>query len=117
MMKGTKRDVALVVILSIITCGIYALYWMYVTQEEVNNYLGEQDLSGAMVVLLTFVTCGIYGWIWYYQIGQKIQKAQVKAAVHGNDESILYLILAIVGLSIVSLAIIQNNLNKIWETA
>ncbi|MGL4737962.1 MAG: DUF4234 domain-containing protein [Cellulosilyticaceae bacterium] len=116
-MKGIKRDVAVVVILTIVTCGIYSLYWMYVTHEEVNAYLSEQDLSGALVVLLSLITCGIYGWIWYYQLGQKIQKAQIKATGYGNDDSVLYLILAIFGFSIVSQAIGQHNLNKVWENA
>lgn len=32
-----QRSVATVIILSIVTCGIYALYWLYVTAEDLEN--------------------------------------------------------------------------------
>ena len=32
-----NRSVALVIILSLVTCGIYGLYWIYVTAEALEN--------------------------------------------------------------------------------
>ena len=113
-MKGKERNVALVIIFSILTCGIYSFYWLYATTEDVNYYLGDNDTSGGLVVLFSIITCGIYLLYWYYKIGKRISYSQEKAGVRVSDDSIVFLLLSIFGLSIVSTAIIQSNLNKIW---
>ncbi len=115
-MKGTNRSVAGVIILSILTCGIYHLYWVYATTNEINYYLGEDDTSGGMVILFSIITCGIYSLYWYYKMGKKVQAVQLRALGNGSDDSVLYLILSIFGFAIVSNAIIQSNLNKAWDT-
>ncbi len=104
----TKRDVALVVILSIITCGFYTLFWIVVTQDDLNNELKELDEpSGIMVLLLTIITCGIYGIYWYYKIGVRVSN------LTGEENlGILNLVLCIAQLSIIGIALTQNALNK-----
>ncbi len=37
-----QRDFALFLILSIVTCGIYGLYWMYVMIKDFNDHLSRQ---------------------------------------------------------------------------
>lgn len=113
-MKGITRSIAGLIILSILTCGIYHLYWMYVTTNEINEYLSQEDTSGGMVLVFSFITCGIYTIYWYYSMGKKIQAVQCKTLGIGNDDSLLYLLLCVFGLSIVSSAIIQSNLNNAW---
>lgn len=114
-LKGNERSVFSVIFLTIITCGIYNLYWIYATTNETNDYLEDGDTSGVMVLIYNLLTCGIYGVYWYYKMGKRIQAIQEKSGNYGNDDSVLYLILCIFGLGIVSNAIIQSNLNKIWE--
>lgn len=114
-MKGTTRSVFEVIIFSILTCGIYHLYWIYATTNELNDYLRDDDTSGGLVILYSILTCGIYGIYWYYKMGKKILDAQRLALGYGNDDSVLYLILCILGLSLVSSAIMQSNLNKVWQ--
>ena len=58
-----KRNVALCVIFSIVTFGIYGLYWM----AQINNCANEladppKKTGGGVAVLLTIVTLGIYGF-------------------------------------------------------
>ena len=54
---GAIREPLMVAILSIITCGIYALYWYYKSFEEMKEHSGE-GLGGVVGVLLAFF-CGI----------------------------------------------------------
>ncbi len=117
-MKGTTRGIVQVILLSLVTCGIYNLYWIAVTHDEVNAYIGEEDMSGAMVVLLSIITCGIYGFVWYYQIGKKLQilQSRVSGGLQATDDSVVYLLLAIFGFGIVATGIIQNNLNRAWQS-
>lgn len=111
-----KKNIALSIILSIVTCGIYGLYWLAVMAEDLNKASAEQDTSGGLVVVLTIITCGIYGWYWLYKAGQKIEVAQGNRNFpYVNNQGIAYIILGIFGFSIVAYALIQNELNKIAE--
>ena len=108
------KNIALCIILSLITCGIYALYWIYTANEDmkvISNTPG--DTSGGMVILLSIVTCGIYEWFWLYKQGQKVDNAKVARGQASGNSAILYLILSIFGLSIVTMAIMQNEINEL----
>lgn len=49
------------ILLTIVTCGIYGLYWFVCITDDTNEMSGENELAGGgMALLLTLVTCGIY---------------------------------------------------------
>ncbi len=102
----TQRSIATSIILSIVTCGIYAYYWMYKMTQEITEYNNENANPGIELVF-SLVTCGIYYIYWNYKMGKRIAQAQSSS----SDDSMLYLILSIFGLGIVSLAIMQNHMN------
>ena len=110
-----NRNIAVCIILSIVTCGLYGLYWLACLANDVNTVSGRQgDLSGGMVVLLSIVTCGIYELFWLYRAGEKV--SYIKARNTGypdNSAAVLYLVLGILGVGIVSLCLIQNELNQV----
>ena len=105
----TPRSIPLCIIFTLITCGIYGIYWMIKLNDEVNIVSGEpQATSGGIVFLLTIVTCGIYGLYWLYKMGERCDRIK---GVNGSS-GILYLILGLVGFSIISYCLIQDTLNK-----
>lgn len=108
----SKRDVAMAIILSIITCGLYGIYWFIVMTDESNNVSDEKTSSGGLAFLYTLVTCGIYRLYWNYKMGQKLYLAGKKYNLPISDNSVLYLILAIFGLDIVNYCLIQSDLNR-----
>lgn len=105
------RNIGVVILLSLITCGIYTLYWMYVVTEEISYLTGDSSFTGGKVLLYTLITCGIYTYFWYYIVGSKLMVAQKNHDRMVKDNSIIYLLLAIFGLGIISNAIIQNEIN------
>ena len=107
-----NRNIALAIVFSIITCGIYGLYWFVVMTDESNKVSGDNGTSGGLALLFTILTCGIYGIYWYYKMGQKMYQAGKMHNKEISDNSILYLILGIFGFGIISYALIQNDLNK-----
>ena len=112
-MQITKRDIAISIILSLVTCGIYTYYWMYKLTEE-SNYLSQDNtLDPALSIVFSLITCGIYSYYWVYKVGQNIAKAQARHNRNINDNAVLYLILAIFGFSIVDFALIQNDINDL----
>lgn len=108
-----ERNIAMCIILSFVTCGIYLLYWIFCLAEETNTAAGAEGTSGIMVIVLGTVTCGIYYLYWAYKQGEKLDTAKQNRGMETSDSKILYLILYIFGLGIVSLALMQNELNKL----
>ena len=107
-----RRDIAITIILSIVTCGIYAIYWFIMMTEDVNTLTDDHKTSGGLAFVLTLVTCGIYGYFWAYSMGKRIYTYQQAKGEVASDNSVLYLVLQIFGLGIVTSALIQSELNK-----
>ena len=107
------RDIAIAIILSIVTCGIYGIFWIISLTNDANKVADRPtDTSGGMVILLTLITCGIYGIYWNYKMGQKIYEAGQRYNKSISDNSVLYLVLSLFGLQIVNYALMQSYLNK-----
>lgn len=112
-----KRSIALCIVLSIVTCGIYAIYWFICMVNEVNLVSDDKEaMSGGVVFLLSIVTCSIYLWVWMYQAGDRLNKAKAMRGMPTDSSlGIIYLLLSIFGLQIISYALIQNELNKVAQ--
>ena len=108
-----QRNIALCIVFSIITFGIYALYWFVCLTNDANQESGQTDAtSGGVALLLTIVTCNIYGWFWAYKMGEKVDIIKTKNGQSAGNSSILFLLLQLCGLGIVSYAIMQDTINK-----
>ena len=111
-----KRDIAISIVLSIVTCGIYGIYWFIVLTNDVNEITdNKQDTSGGICFLLTLVTCGIYGIYWAYQVGENIERTKNARGIVCSNTGVLYLILALFGFSIITYALAQNEINKLMD--
>ena len=106
------RNIATCIILSFVTCGIYGIIWLIDLAEDVNTLSNDHKTSGAMVFVYSLTTCGIYGFIWYYNAGKKMNQAGLANGKNISDNSTLYLILLFLGLGIVNMALIQNDINQ-----
>lgn len=108
-----QRNIAVSIILTFVTCGIYGLYWFICMNDEANMLSNDGDkTSGGMSLLLVIVTCGIYYLYWIYMMGKKLYDAGKKYNMDIQDNSVVYLVLSIFGLSIIAECLIQNDLNK-----
>lgn len=108
-----QRNIAVAILLSLVTCGIYSIYWFIVLSDDVGRANENPKISGITAFLLNIVTCGIYGIYWSYKLGKEMFEANQKHGIAANDNSVLYLILSLFGFQIVTWAIIQSELNKI----
>ena len=104
-----NRSVLAVVLLSIITCGIYELYWYYVMTEDMNKAdHTKPDVTNLIIaVLLGIITCGIYLIYWQFRFYEKSD------AVTKKNNLIVYFILSLFGFSIISNALLQSDINEI----
>ena len=113
----TKRSIPLAIVLSFITVGLYALYWVYTLTEEAHAAAGERTTaSGGMVILFSLLTCGIYSFYWLYKMGETIVMAKQKRDMTADTNlPIIYLVLALFGFGIISYALMQSALNDIID--
>ncbi len=103
-----QRSISTSIILSIVTCGIYAWYWIYKLNEAaVQNNPKEWDKSGGMVILLSIVTCGIFLLYWFYSMGKAY------APLLGEDKSTTFLLFCFIPYAgmYINLASIQGAIN------
>lgn len=107
----TKRDLIVAILLSIVTCGIYAIYWFIVLTDETNQITNQPNAtSGGLAFVFSIITCGIYYFYWSYKMGEKVDI--IKGNPNGNT-SILFLVLSLVGFGIVNYFIAQDAINNL----
>ena len=96
----TNRNPILVVILSLLTCGIYYIYWLVNSKIEMNR-LGA-TIPTAWLLIIPFVN--IY-WLWCWSQG--VEKT-TRGALTAVPAFLLIWLIAIIGAPI-----IQTYFNKV----
>lgn len=108
-----ERNIGLAIIFTIITCGLYGIYWMYSLTNEVGHLSDDPSFTGGKVILFSIITCGIYTLFWYYQLGGQIARAQQNKGYPSKDDGALLLVVALLSFGIISMAIAQSNVNRL----
>ena len=68
-----RRDMLIQVLLFIITCGIYGVYWFYQTSVEMKNLADDPDASPGLWTVLLFVPLvGFYAHYKYSDLFEDI---------------------------------------------
>lgn len=112
---GSRREPALVLVFSLLTFGIYFLWWVAAVSGETQEFLGEPDTAPGLEVLLVLFTCGLYIIYWDYKIAKKIVRMQQRVDLPSTDNAILYIVLNVLALGIINALIEQSHLNEVWE--
>ena len=109
-------NIPLYLILTILTCGIFNLYWNYRQMEACNAFLNRREFTFWIWLLLTILTCGIYHIFYQYKMGTAIVEIQHLLNRDLFDKlPILSVLVTIIGFSIVVDCIHQHELNKLVE--
>jgi len=113
---GENRNGAIVVLLSIVTCGIYMLYWYFVIMEDINKASGEQRMNSALF-LIGCIFCPPVAWIMLYQIDKNLARLARENGTHYTENFVLWLLLTFIcGIGgIVAIFQITNGFNEIWD--
>ena len=107
-MEIKNRNIVVCILLSIVTLGIYGIYWFIVMTDESNALAPKnKTTSGGKAFLLSLVTLGIYGIYWIYKLGNKVGEMS-----NGSDQGVLYVVLSLFGLAIIPYCMAQAEINK-----
>lgn len=103
-----QKNVATVVVLTIVTCGIYGLVWYYQTINALHNEGQSSNLEPIIQFILMFFYVG--GFLFGINADANINAIKAKRGLPTVDNKVLWLVLAIV--PIVQIALIQDEINK-----
>ncbi len=101
-----QRSLGMMILLFLITFGIYPLYWYIMFQVELKEKTGD-GFGGLGHFFVSIITFGIYPLYWQYAAGKRLAKQGAE------DLSIIYLILSLIGAGIINPFLMQNQANKL----
>lgn len=107
-----QRSIPLCLLLNLVTCGLYSLYWFVVLTDEVDEVTQSTGPNGIMSLILVVCTFGIYGLYWVYRLGEKLDNSRARNGAPTGNLSLIFLLLFVFGLGIIAYCIAQNELNK-----
>ena len=109
---GQVRSPVAVILLSIITIGIYALYWFYKTFQELKDHTGEG--VGGVVGLILGIFLGIVDWFLLpHEVGRMYVNAGRRRPVAALTG--LWNLIPLIG-GIIWVVKVQGALNHYWES-
>lgn len=90
-------------LLSIITCGIYGIYFLYGYVKDLNKVCegdGKESKNYIVVLLLSMITCGIYGFYWWYVQGERLYHIAPKYNVKVREKGSSILVWELLGCTV-----------------
>lgn len=108
-----KRSIATVIILGIVTCGIYSLYWLYTTAQalEDEGHSGKGISPTVLVVVSLF-----FPYIGYLLFGMaandNLNSIKTQRGLYTSDNKVVYMILGFI-IPIVLVGLVQNEINNL----
>ena len=109
-MQIEKRNVGTCIILSIVTCGIYAIIWAIKMLKEAVQVKDPND-QGTVEIILGIV----FAPVGFFMAEKKLAEGCAARGIQHEDRSVLYLVLGLFGLGIVDFAMMQSDLNGIAD--
>ncbi len=100
MYRFTYRSPIVVILLSLITCNIYFIYWLYTTSNEINDALGRKEINTTLLIvfmILSYICFPFALYILYvmYQINSAMEELGQRSGIRTQSSFILWLILSL----------------------
>ncbi len=95
-----QRDFWMFLVLNILTCGLYGLFFWYMWNEDVNRICegdGQSVPNYIIVIILGILTCGIYTYYWMYKQGNRLQANAMRYGVRIQENGSSLLLWALLG--------------------
>lgn len=107
-----KNDPIVVLILGIVTCGLYLIYWN-IKMAQVLNAVAEREVISQPIAI--FAGCCMPVNLYFYYLAGKdaLPKLYEKVGESGKDQSTLLLVLGFI-VPYVAAMIVQGEVNKLY---
>ena len=112
---GQPRGIGFAILLFIITLGIYGLYWVYKTQEEMKQHTGD-GLGGVLGLVVWILISPVSAFVIPSEVGRMYQGAGREPPITGWTGLWLFPFGLFVIPAIVWFVKVQGALNRYWES-
>jgi hypothetical protein len=109
---GKPRGIGFVIVLSIVTLGIYHLYWIFKNFAEMKDHTGR-GIGGVLGLVFAIIINPVNWFVMPSEVGKMYRSDGRIAPMTGWTG--LWMILPIVGWFVWTIKI-QGALNRYWET-
>lgn len=109
-LEGVAYNKGLVILLTIITCGLFGIYWTFQTSEDLKKYNGD-GLGGVVGVIIYLV----FSVVLMFTIPSEIEKMYQRDGRESPENAMLglWFLLPIIG-NIIWYLKVQDALNDFW---
>jgi hypothetical protein len=109
---GKNRNPIGVIVLSVITLGVYWLYWYYQVNDEVRRHEPQVQCSPGVALLAQFVPFAHF--VSHYNTGTRIQRMELADGMTSTISPLVtFLLLVFFGIGYV--VQVQSHLNAHWD--
>lgn len=110
MRQMEKKNIVLYIVLTFCTFGLFGIYWAYIIGRD-STYMDDENESITVNVLLML----LFPIVGNYFCEKKLVSACEKLKMKHEDQSILLLILGLVGFPFVGFIVLQDTMNKMID--
>ena len=105
----------MVILLSIVTCGIYNIYWLYTVMNDLNNVSEKPVIDNVTMYLVLSIVCAPIYWVTLYKIDKGLAEVCPKENVSYKENFLLWILLLLVGIGpLFAMFNIIDAMNGIW---
>jgi hypothetical protein len=108
---GVHRNVGVVIILSIVTIGIYSIYWQYRSFKEMKAFSGN-GVGGAVGLVLAIFVGIVNLFLLPAEVGNLYAGGGQRRPISGLTG--FWVLIPLAG-GFIWLIKVQSNLNRFWE--
>ena len=111
-----KRGVATVVVFSILTCGIYAVWWTYVTCQALQQQGKKTSIPVILTTLMMLFFSSVGGLLLGMDADDNINAIKEMHGMPKADNKILWMLLGFF-IPVVTIALVQSEINSMIDKA
>ena len=112
---GHPRGIGFGILIFIVTFGLYSLYWVYQTQEEVKRHSGD-GIGGVLGLVVWIIVGAISAFVIPSEIGKMYEKDGRESPITGWSGLWLFPGALLIIPAIVWFVKVQSSLNRYWES-
>ena len=110
-----KTDPVVVLLLSIVTCGLYLIYWN-IKAAEVINAVAEKEVISQPIAIFAGCCTPVHLYFYYIIAMDGLPKLYDRILQPRKDQTVLLMLLGFF-FPMVAAMIVQGEINKLYENA
>jgi hypothetical protein len=112
---GKQRGVVFVIVLAVVTLGIYSLYWVFKTHDEMKRHT-DDGLGGVLGLVVWILVSPVSAFVVPSEVGKLYTRDGGEAPITGWSGLWLFPGAILVIPAIVWFVKVQGSLNRYWES-